>query len=150
VFLVGFWLAISCSTPSESSWQSLYANARREYRSGYTEKALHLADTGYQQTEKRDQVWNWRFRILKAQIGLRQGKPDQAINLLASAPPANSPPDVSVRRRTIQGQVFCQLGKETEAEEALVQADNLAKGESASLNAEIALTRGLCVMFRDP
>lgn len=148
--MAGFVLANSCSKPSESSWQALYANARMESRSGYMEKALHLADTGYQQSEKRNQIWNWRFRILKAQIDLRQGNPDQAISLLAPPPPANSPPDVSVRRKTIQGQAFCQLGNKTDSEEALAQADNLAKGESASLSAEIALTRGWCVMFRDP
>ncbi len=139
-----------CSRASDADWQRRYSDAQSKFRFGYTKEAHYLADAGYQASLKTDQIWNWRFRILKAQISLRQNAPEQAINLLASEPPPNSAPDVSVRRRTFQGYAFCRLNKPAEAEAALAQADSLAKSSEPSLGAEIAYARGVCTMPRAP
>ena len=139
-----------CSSGRDPSWQNRYSEAREKYRSGYTDTALQLADTGYHEAEGKDQIWSWRFRILLAQIRLRQGAPDQAMTLLRSEPPANSPGDVYVRRKIFQAYALCQLSKLREAEGILAQAELLPKSNEAALRAEIALTRGLCVMFLDP
>src|SRR5262249_20508732 len=147
ILCISLLLTTCCRRVSDSSWQSRYSEARSKFRLGYTEATLRLADAGYRESLKTDQVWNWRFRILMAQALLRQGAPDRAITLLAPEPPANSPPDVSVRRKTIQGYAFCRLNKPQEAEAALGEAEGLGKSGDPSLVAEIAFTRGVCAMF---
>src|SRR5260370_3016215 len=150
IFFLTLVAITGCSRASDADWQRRYSDAQSKFRFGYTKEAHYLADAGYQASLKTDQIWNWRFRILKAQISLRQNAPEQAINLLASEPPPNSPPDVSVRTGPFQGYAFCRLNKPAEAEAALAQADSLAKSSEPSLGAEIAYARGVCTMPRAP
>src|SRR5262249_18041900 len=87
IFLLSVLLITGCRHSSEADWQRRYSDAQSKFRFGYTKEALQLADAAYQASLKTDPIWNWRFRILKAQISLRQNAPDQAINILASEPP---------------------------------------------------------------
>ena len=139
-----------CKHPSGPNWQASYVDARLKFEKGYTSQASQLADEGYRGSEKHEPIWSWRFRILKAQALLRQGPADQAAALLAADPPVDSPLDVSVRRKIVQGQAFCRLNKRDEAKALWAQAENLIPRAERGLDAELAFTRGLCQIFADP
>jgi CHAT domain-containing protein len=55
-----------------------------------------------------------------------------------------------VRRRIVQGQVFCRLKKSDEANAVWAQAEGLIPQRERSLGAELAFAQGLCQIFADP
>jgi CHAT domain-containing protein len=116
---------------------------------GFFDVALQEADKGYRKTERHDLLWNWKFRVLRAEVHLRRGDLQQAVELLAPEPPGNSPPDVSARRKIIQGEAFCGMNRQQETETALREAEQLIRSARRDLQAELALTRGRCALSGD-
>jgi CHAT domain-containing protein len=64
--------------------------------------------------------------------------------LLAPDPPAQSPTEVSARRKVIQGEAFCRLSRPPEAELVFGEAGQLIPPARRDLQAELALARGRC------
>jgi CHAT domain-containing protein len=108
-----------------------------------------LSDAGYRGSEKRFPIWSWRFRILEAQVRLRQRLPQEAVSLLAAEPPANSPPDVSVRKKTVQGWALCGLNRAGEATAVLDDAEHTIPAAERALAAELAFARANCSLSGD-
>jgi CHAT domain-containing protein len=113
---------------------------------GFFDVALQEADEGYRNTERPDALWAWKFRILKAEVYLRQGNPQHAVELLALDPPAQLPKDLFVRRKITQGEAFCRLRRSQETETVLGEAEKLIPSTRLDLLAELALTRGRCAL----
>jgi CHAT domain-containing protein/Tfp pilus assembly protein PilF len=111
---------------------------------GFFDAALREADQGYRETEGRDLLWSWKFRILKAEMYLRQGSPQKSVELLAEDPPPNLPLEVSARRRIVQGEALCRLNRPREAEGAIHDVESRLPSTRRDLQAELAFTRGRC------
>ncbi|HKF24002.1 MAG TPA: CHAT domain-containing protein [Candidatus Angelobacter sp.] len=95
-------------------------------------------------------MWSWRFRILAAQVRLRQQLPREAVLLLASDPPANSPLDVSVRKNLVQGLALCGINNTNkDATAVLNQAEHIIPSAERGLAAELAFTRAMCSLSAD-
>jgi len=116
---------------------------------GYFDAALQEADQGYRKTEKRDRLWSWKFRILKAEVGLRRGDLRQTVDLLSPEPPSQLPVELIVRRKIDLGEAFCRLNRPQDSETVLRDAEQLIQSTLPGLQAELALTRGRCSLSRN-
>jgi CHAT domain-containing protein len=135
-----------CKYYSEGDCQTRYAAALQAYRQGYTDSAFLLADAGYRGSEKRFPIWSWRFRILEAQVRLRQRMPEQSVLLLAADLPASYPLDVSVRKRVVRGWALCGLNKGGEAAVFLDEAEHIIPPAERGLAAELSFARANCAL----
>jgi CHAT domain-containing protein/Tfp pilus assembly protein PilF len=124
--------------------QPLYLDARQKLTQGFFDAALQEADQGYRISERSDNLWSWKFRILKAEVYLRQGSPQKSVELLAEDPPPNSPLEVSASRPILQGEALCRLNRPREAEAAIHDVEQRIPSTRRDLQAELAFTRGRC------
>lgn len=129
--------------------QLLYSDAWQKLSWGSFDAALQEADQGFRKSEGHDAVWNWKFRILKAEVYLRQGNPRQSAALLAAEPPSQAPIEIPARRRIVQGDALCDMNRTREAEAAFAQAEQLVPPARRDLQAELALARGRCALSGD-
>lgn len=120
-----------------------------QFQSGELDEALKTAEHGFQQTLGKDPEWNYKFRVLKADALDGQGRLNDAqTTLQVEIPPQLVGGEFDVRRRMIQSLVLCRLGKFSESEAPLAEAEHLAASSTPDLMGEIALTRGTCLLLR--
>jgi len=129
---------------------TVYSDARKKLTQGFFDSALEEADEGYHQTEQHDLLWSWKFRVLKAEVHLRQGNPRAALELLSPELPGSLPEDLSVRKKIAQGEALCQLNRVHDSATALMEAEQLIQSARPDLQAELALTRGRCALAATP
>ena len=71
--------------------------------------------------------WDWRFRILRAQIHVSQSEPQVALALLNSnLPPSLGSTDVALRKILFEGIAYRYLQQPKQAEQKLGEAEQLA------------------------
>jgi len=61
----------------QSTWDDLYSSGRTLLERGDKDSlvaAQNKAEQGFRESAARDPVWNWKFRILKAEVLLWRGK----------------------------------------------------------------------------
>jgi CHAT domain-containing protein len=121
-----------------------YREARLKLQQGYVELALREAERGYLETENRDQPWNHRFRLLRAEALIRLGKTSEALSLLEFEPPSAPFFDLGIRRKILQAQALCQTRRFQEGEDHLKEAEGILSESDRALLAESALVRGKC------
>src|SRR6478736_44838 len=114
--LLWILVAMGCKKP-EQPLAARYAEAYSQLQSGELEVALKSAEQGFQQTQSTDPVWNYKFRMLKAETLVGQGRVSDALTALETDPPPElAGGEFSVRRRIIQSRVLCRIERFTEAE----------------------------------
>ncbi|HEY6273798.1 MAG TPA: CHAT domain-containing tetratricopeptide repeat protein [Terriglobales bacterium] len=141
-------LAIGCRHVSDREWQSRYDDTRKKLWYGYYAQAFQQAKENYREASPQSETWSRRFQALEAQSLLFQGKPKEALDLLKGDDSAALPPDVRARKRFVQADALCRLGKEPVAEPLLAETETLISQES-TLRAELALARGRCALSTD-
>ena len=110
---------------------------------GETEVALQEADQGFVRFPSKATEWHWRFQILKAEILDVQGRERDSLALLEEELPlAFSNSDLAVRRKYTQGSARASLGLMKEADQDLVEAEELAKRYHPELLGQVALIYG--------
>lgn len=139
-------MVTGCEHHPEQPLSARYAEAYSQLQSGDLEAALQLADKGFQQTQHTDPVWNYKFRVLKAEVLVAQGKASDSLNALETdLPPQLAGGEFSVRRRIAQSRALCRLNKFPEAELRIADAEHLAAAGSPDSLGEVALNRGACL-----
>jgi len=119
-------------------------------QTGELQAALQSAEQGFQQTRQSDPVWNYKFRVLKAEALAGLGKASESLDtLVVDPPPQLAGGEFSVRRRVIQSRALCRLDRFAEAELRLKDADQLAATGDPDALGEIALTRGTCALSQN-
>lgn len=91
-----------------------------------------------------DPAWGLRFRLLEAEILLRQYHAKDALLLLSSAgagPPAQG--DLAIKHRLLSGLAHRRLGQSRECEEELREAHRLADAVHSPLLGEVLHAEGL-------
>jgi CHAT domain-containing protein/Tfp pilus assembly protein PilF len=127
----------------------LYADARLKLTEGFFEAALKEANQGYREAGRDNPLWSWRFRLLQAEVYLRQGKPDQSVELLSPDPPPDSSLDILARRRIVQAEALCRVNRSREAEAAIHDAEPRIPSGRRDLQAGLAFARGRCSLTAD-
>ncbi|HEX7285731.1 MAG TPA: CHAT domain-containing protein [Candidatus Angelobacter sp.] len=111
--------------------------------SGELQRALKCANYGLKSSQAKDPNWNYKFRVLKAEIQGWQGENDLALSLLDAPPPpqlANS--DFAVRRKDAQGRALDYTGQFAQAGAALAEARQLAEKYATNLVSDVVLDQG--------
>lgn len=124
----------------------LYAEAYSRLQYGELEIAFKLSDQGFQQTQSRDPIWNYKFRILKAEALAGQGRATDSLDVLKTDPPQElATGEFSVRRRIIQSRALCRLSRYAEGEIRIADAERLAATGNPDSVGEVALNHGTCL-----
>lgn len=124
---------------------TIYSHARYELTQGFFEDALSEADQGYRRSGS-DPVWAWKFKVLKAEILLRQGKPKDALALVSQDSLQGLPSDLNLNKGIVQGEALCQL---SQGERAARIFHDLEQVMSPELRARLELAEGRCSMATD-
>jgi CHAT domain-containing protein/Flp pilus assembly protein TadD len=125
---------------------ALYADAYSQIQYGELEVALKLSDRGFQQTQSTDSIWNYKFRVIKAEALAGLGRASDSLDALQSDPPAQlAGGEFSVRRRIIQARALCRLNRFAEAEIRIADAERLAATGNSDSAGDVALTHGSCL-----
>jgi tetratricopeptide (TPR) repeat protein len=96
-----------------------------------------------------DDEWRWRFRVLNAEILMRQGKSKESLEILEEAPPAKfASTDIAIRRRMAQGAASSFLNRFDDSEGFLKDAESLARESQPALLGEICLRKGTLAFLR--
>jgi CHAT domain-containing protein/tetratricopeptide (TPR) repeat protein len=136
LFLVG------CVPSSGPSFEQVYTTVQSKFDTGDLPEALNLANAGLSQSGSRDPAWNWKFRVLAAEIDLWQGNPDDALKLLESDPPPALSPKTTVRRKLIQCRASYTKNNLEAAQSFLAEAEPIVHSGAPELQGELELARG--------
>ena len=105
--------------------------------------AAGIAEQGFQESAGKDRQWNWKFRVLKADISLWQSKVIDVLTTLAASPPPDlASGEFSVRAKAVEGMALAFLKHHEDADIRFREADELASNGAPYLRCEVALFRG--------
>jgi CHAT domain-containing protein len=143
-------MALGCKRQPEQSISARYAEAYSKLQSGELEGALKSSGQGFQETLASDPVWNYKFRVLKAEALAGLGRASDSLDALkADPPPPLAGSEFAVRRRIIQSRALCRLGNYNEANLLIGDAEQQSIANSPELQGEIALFRGTCLLSQN-
>ena len=140
---LGMLWTFGCSRAPDP--QKTFDHAQQMLARGDLSNAHTEADAGYQRFIGRDQEWEWKFRLLDAEIVLAQGTSGtDVLSLLEPSPPTQlASGDPAIKRRILQGGANVLLRHFEEADQSLRDAQVLSDRSRSSLGGEIARARGL-------
>lgn len=134
---------LSCRCSGTREWQQVYSSAHSQFERGDLQSALDQAEKGFEQTAQRDPEWNWRFRVLKAEILLWQTKSSDVLRVLAIPPPTQlAKGEFAVRGIAAEGMALAFLRRYEEATARFKRADELASAVAPDLRCEVELFEG--------
>jgi CHAT domain-containing protein len=113
-----------------------------EIKQGELNIALVDANRALQDYGKLSPEWDWRFRILKAEILVSRSAPLDALALLkGELPPSLSSTDIAVRKMMYEGIAYRYLQQDAQAEDKLVEAERLAQSKQPQLLCQILIAK---------
>jgi CHAT domain-containing protein/tetratricopeptide (TPR) repeat protein len=114
----------------------------REIKQGDFNNALQDANNASQQFAALGPEWDWRFRILKAQILISRASPRDALAVLnGDLPPDLVSTDLAVSKAMYEGISYRSLQQFSKAEDKLAQAEKLAQSIKPQLLCQILIAR---------
>ena len=134
---------MSACKPSPAQAQAWLDDGWQKNRLGKFPDALNQADRGLHRFPDSNTELHWRFRTLKAEILLRTGLAQEALNLLASDPPQSLVSShIAARRKLTQCGALTFLGRFQEASDALKAGQDLVAAGHPELAGDAALRKG--------
>ena len=110
---------------------------------GALSSAFDKAEEGIRESAGVNPVWNWKFRVLKAELLLWETRDNEALQLLAATPPAElSEGEFAVRKKAIEGMALGYLRQDSEAEHRFTEAEELALKTAPRLQCDVLLYEG--------
>jgi CHAT domain-containing protein/Tfp pilus assembly protein PilF len=124
--------------------QNTFNHARDTFVQGNLPLARQEADAGYRRFARQDEEWAWKFRLLEAEVLLDQGLSKDVLTLLNSALPTPlATGDLAIKQKTLQGSAYVLLGRLTDADRNLNEAQQFSDASHSRLGGEIARARGV-------
>ncbi|HKT52728.1 MAG TPA: CHAT domain-containing protein [Candidatus Angelobacter sp.] len=124
---------------------ALYTQAKHDFERGDLAAASREAEDGFQRSETKDPIWNYKFRVLLANVYLWQGglRP-RALQLLDTPPPPElATGEFAARRKALQGSLLTSPDRIVpEAHVRLAEAEALALSGAPSVESEVLLDQG--------
>ena len=122
--------------------QPVYDRIDDEIKKGDLNVALADANRASEKYASVSPEWDWRFRILHARILLSQSQPKDALALLKDDPPDSLlSSDLAIRRTLYQGSSYRYLQQTNQAEQKLVEAEQLAASLHSSYLCDVLIAR---------
>jgi CHAT domain-containing protein/tetratricopeptide (TPR) repeat protein len=147
-------LALAACARERPSLEEVLAKSYEQLQDGDVQAAQARADEGRRRArELRDPKWEWRFKVVSAEILVEQLLDKEALELLAGLPAAGTPPDPSdVRALVTRGFARCALASgatdftlgKADLEEASRLSSRLGSRE---LSGWAILRRGYCALY---
>ncbi len=114
----------------------------REIKQGDLNVALADVNRVSEKYNKVSPEWDWRFRILKAEILVSRSSPREALALLnGELPPSLSSTDIAVYKAMYEGIAYRYLEQFAPAETKLAEAENLAQSFQPQLLCQILIAK---------
>jgi len=114
----------------------------REIKQGDLNTALLDAQHASEQFAALSPEWDWRFRVLHAQILVSRSSPREALAVLkGELPPSFSSTDIAVRKALYEGFAFRYLQQYTQAQEKLADAEKLAQSSQPQLLCQVVIAK---------
>jgi CHAT domain-containing protein len=126
-----------------------YKNAKSLFQHGQLEKSQRDAERGYAQNQTSNPEWARKFQLLKAEILLRRGMSDDALQLLHADRPSSDSPQDAIRMLTIQAVAFAHQEQLDLADQTITQAERLCKNADSVACGEVLQARGAIAMSED-
>jgi CHAT domain-containing protein/tetratricopeptide (TPR) repeat protein len=142
LFCLLFISAGACRRDPPFAPDAAFADARLKFQHGDLPGAFAGADLAMRRLEDADAAGAWRFRVLKAEVFIWQGKPRDALELLAAEPPAGVGSEVATRRVLLMGQASNSMRKFADADRFLSDASKMAEARAPQVSGDVALSRG--------
>ena len=140
-------LLVGCRGGESATWNDLYSSGRRLLELGGKESlaaAETKADQGFHESAGRDPIWNWKFRILKAEVLVWRGKTKDVLALLSVPPPSElSKSEFAVRAKLAEGFADMNLAQRKEAHHTFDHAEELASANATYMLSQVALYKGI-------
>jgi CHAT domain-containing protein/Tfp pilus assembly protein PilF len=131
-----------CSHSPAIAPEVLYRDAVLKINSGDLPSAFVAAGTGRKLAARRSLTWNWKFRLIQAEVRLWQGRWDESLALVSPDPPAGTlPADISVQVHLVQGRALYNLHNR-DAQSHLIAAEKLAAAAAPEFLGEVYLAMG--------
>jgi len=136
-------LSLAGCRPSAAAFEKSYDRASKEMKLGDLPGALTDADASISRLREQQSEWAWRFRTLKAEIFLRQGRYADSLALLDGEFPAKlAGSEIEVWRELTLGAANAYLERYPIAAQHLQRAQQLAEANHPALLPEVYLRRG--------
>jgi CHAT domain-containing protein len=133
-----FW----CGCRAARDPQTAYDHIVVEMKHGDLNAALSDANRASQQYEKLSPEWDWRFRLLRAQIFVSRSSPKEALALLQGELPSSiRSTDIAIRKAMNEGIAYRYLQQSAQAEEMLAEAERLARSNQPQLLCQILIAK---------
>jgi CHAT domain-containing protein len=130
----------SCGTAGDP--QAANERIAREIKRGDLNVALADVNRASEKYAKVSPEWDWRFRILRAQILVAQSEPNEALALLKGEIPVSlSSTDVAVRKAMYEGIAYRYLEQSDQALTKLAEAEKLAPSIQPQLLCQILIAK---------
>ena len=142
-------LALSgCGKSTNSDLSAQFQSIYGDYTHGNLDVAQTRADEALRQSRLKDSVkdttWEMKFRLLDAEILLRQGHTKEALALLTTD--GESFPtegDLAIKRDVLCGMAHSRLGRHQESDQELREARRLAESARSTLIGDVLRAEAL-------
>jgi CHAT domain-containing protein len=122
---------------------SVYSEIESRILHGELAPALAEANRAIERYGGRSQEWDWRFRVLKAQILISQSAPEEALSLLkANLPASLASSETAVKKPMFEGIAHTYDQRFEDAEKEIAEAERLANSFQPQLLSDVLNARG--------
>lgn len=135
-----------CNRPN---LEELYRQSRASLERGELVQAEQEAERGLDAAQNKNAEWNFRFRVLKAEVVAWQGKPKDSLALLANSPPpflAGS--EAALRRLIVLGTADYLMRQFDDSAKTLDQAEKMAASKYPSFSGDVAMAEATLATYR--
>ncbi len=113
-------------------------------------QALEAANQGWNDFQSSQPSWAWKFRVLKAEVLVWQGKAKDAFAETIDNLPADlNNPELQVRIKIVQGLACSYLRKFDDAKNYLSSAEQLSQSQGAELQAYVQVAWGVLAINKE-
>jgi len=141
---------LGCHARRYSSPQAAYTDIQNQLTRGNLAGAQERLQAFLQSNPLQPQPWDWKFRLLEANLNLLQGLNAKALSLLSSnLQPNLANTDIAIQRSTIRAVAYARLGQTTLADQELREAQTISDRQHSLLAAELFRTRGVVAVEQD-
>ncbi|WP_348264808.1 CHAT domain-containing protein [Telmatobacter sp. DSM 110680] len=149
VCAAGLLLLISLRDSDRATPGAQYNKAQLLFVKGQLEKCQRLAEQGYIQNRTGNPEWAAEFQLLDAEVLLRRGMYDDALNLLrAFHSPTQNQEDV-IRKLVIESVALARQQQLSSADQRINEAEYLCKNKTSAACGEMMQARGTLAVSAD-
>jgi CHAT domain-containing protein len=123
--------------------QSEYNHAQQLFVHGFLEKSQQEAERGYKRSLVSSPSWAWQFRLLQAQSMVWRGLYADSLSALNGLSIPAQDLNSSVLKLTLEGVSFARIQQFTNADQRLVQSEEICSREAVAACGEVLRARGL-------